>query len=392
MGNKIQAHAEGRPTQEAAEERDSSAVNEQDGGQFDVDGVSSIDDYETAAEIAMNPAPDMAEGDKKLSAEDEEVSFVDPDDEEEPDPDAEEEEGDDASDESADSGSEDESGDQDDGDGDDDDGEEEEDDDSEAQARDDSDADDKPKRRYRLQSDDLVEQRAFDLKRRNRDLSMRECIERAEKELEVDAQGEPRPNPESEQDDGMPRTVAEAEAEIDRLSDEAKKAYGEDLDFEKGAELQARINKLNRLVGKLQLSEMEQGRNQASARDQAYRDAERKAVELYDFVTDPKHPGIKLMEDINERLRDAGDPLYDDPEKPLRIAQMAARELGIAPKGKTRKQTGVKSPGKAPRGKPTVQPVSGNARTNPKTNAGQLDEAVESINSPDDWDRMIYGT
>jgi hypothetical protein len=405
MGNKNQAHADGQPAENADEGRDSSSATQQDGGDFDVDSVNSIDDYEAAAEIAMRPAADLAEVDKKLSAEDEEKSFVDPDDEEEAaDPDEgdddDETDGDDASgdsdsddagDEGDDSGEQDDSSKDDDGDDDDD---KDDGDDDEANARDDS---GKPKRRYRLQSDDPVEQRAFDLKRRNRDLSMRECIERAEKELgvaqgetETDADGNTRQT-DSEQDDGLPKTAAEAEAEIDRLSEEAQKAYGEELDFEKGAQLQARINKLNRLVGKLQLAEVEQGRTSAVERDQAYRDAERKAVDLYDFVTDPKHPGVKLMEDINERLRDAGDPLYDSPEKPLRIAQMAARELGIAPKGKTRKG-GEKTPGKPPRGKAPVQPASGNARTNPTTNAGALEDQVEKINSPDDWDKMIYGT
>ncbi len=57
-----------------------------------------------------------------------------------------------------------------------------------------------------------------------------------------------------------------------------------------------------------------------------------RAEALYEFARDANSPGGKRMLEIDATLRANNDPLYCDPNKPLIIAQMVAKEMGIAPK------------------------------------------------------------
>lgn len=56
------------------------------------------------------------------------------------------------------------------------------------------------------------------------------------------------------------------------------------------------------------------------------------AKSLYDFMSNQESTEYKRVAEINNTLKLANDPLYEDPNKPLIIAQMVARELRIAPK------------------------------------------------------------
>ncbi len=70
----------------------------------------------------------------------------------------------------------------------------------------------------------------------------------------------------------------------------------------------------------------------AAAYEAAFSVSDAKAVELYDFASDPNSEGSKRMLEIDDALKANGDPLYNDPNKPLIIAQMVAKEMRIPPK------------------------------------------------------------
>jgi hypothetical protein len=69
-----------------------------------------------------------------------------------------------------------------------------------------------------------------------------------------------------------------------------------------------------------------------TAYDRTFDASEEKAIRLYDFVSDPNSTGRKRMLKIEADLLANDDPLYYDPNKPLIIAQMVAKEMRIAPK------------------------------------------------------------
>jgi hypothetical protein len=96
--------------------------------------------------------------------------------------------------------------------------------------------------------------------------------------------------------------------------------------------------------------------------------AKRLAVEYYPDTANKDSALTKKMYEIFDVLQDTKNPLVNDANLPIRLAQMAANELGIAPK--TASKAPVKpavvapSPSAARRSQPTIQPASGNARTN----------------------------
>lgn len=243
-------------------------------------------------------------------------------------------------------------------------------------------------KRYRLRSDDPVELRAMELKSRNRDMSLEEALERAKKELGKDneASGD---EADAEVNAELPDTVEATETEIDRLNKEHTAAMRDDLDFEKADELNAQIRKLERHIGDLKLAKLQEESRQASAFTEKLEASKTKAIELYDFVT-KDGPEVARMEEIDRQLKEAGDSLYESPEKPLRIAQMVARELNIAPRGKQVKAPATPASGSPPRKKVPVQPASASKRSQtPENNTGQqLDEQLEKITSPMDWEEM----
>lgn len=247
-------------------------------------------------------------------------------------------------------------------------------------------------KRYRVRSEDPVELRAFELKARNPDMHIDECIAKAKAEASLNRRDN---QPDGGEDDQgvMPDTVEATEARIAELEQERKTAMIDDLDFERADELSAEIRKLDRHASDLQYRGKQQ-EAEAEAADhnqyvEAFEQSKNKAIELYPFVTETGEETAR-MDEIDAQLRENGDPLYDDPNKPLIVAQMVARERGIAPKGKSTKADYPPKSGTPPRKNNPVQPANPQARTAPpKSNEEQLDEQLERIKGPLDWEAAM---
>lgn len=95
------------------------------------------------------------------------------------------------------------------------------------------------------------------------------------------------------------------------------------------------------------------------------------------------------MEEIDRQLKENGDPLFHSADKPLRIAQMVAKEFGHAPKGKTVKQPAKPTEGKPPKKKSPVQPASGNARTVPTDTTREAEKQLENVKSIYDFEELV---
>ena len=78
------------------------------------------------------------------------------------------------------------------------------------------------------------------------------------------------------------------------------------------------------------------------------------------------------MIEIEGALEETGDPLFDDPNKPLRIAQMVANEMHIAPRKKGAAPAPAPAAPAAPAQKKGILPAGG-SRTVPATNTKPAD-------------------
>ena len=129
-----------------------------------------------------------------------------------------------------------------------------------------------------------------------------------------------------------------------------------------------------------------------------------KASDVYPDFMNEGSEFYKLCSEIDESLRDTQDPRYFDPNKPFLVAQMAAKELNLAPRrasAATSKPVATQQPQSLQPKTASPQPprtekfgqipaASGASRTqgNPNGAATTLAEQVAVIRTPEDFDRL----
>ncbi len=177
--------------------------------------------------------------------------------------------------------------------------------------------------------DDKVGRLAATLMKRNRDWKMEQAIDAAKDKLGLKTQPDPAA-PATPGAPQLPKSVDEVNATLKRLKAE-KLAYNIGLRFEEAGAIEEQIEQLMEHRSTLQQNATRAETEKASAFQTAYAANDAKAVTLYPFAADPNSAGAKRMLEIDADLKANGDPLYNSPDKPLRIAQMAAAELNIAP-------------------------------------------------------------
>lgn len=192
-------------------------------------------------------------------------------------------------------------------------------------------ASDAKKLRLRLPEDDKVGRLAVEFMRRNRDMPMEEAMQKARAKLGIKPQqAEQTPAPQKQEG---PQSIEEAEAAIKQLRADRKKANTE-LRFEDVSDLSDKLEDMLLLRSSLERRAEQQKVDAARGYEQKFADSQTKASELYAFAADPETPGGKRMKEIDDMLEENGDPLFNSPDKPLKIAQMVAAEMSIAPRKK----------------------------------------------------------
>lgn len=212
--------------------------------------------------------------------------------------------------------------------------------------------------RIRIGSWSEVERKALQIRARNPDLSLEQAMEMAKgKDQAEPAQQLP--------------NLTELENELDAKS--AKRAEAiRTLEFDKAADLELEISKLQKEFRKAEKLAERQEEAERVTRQESLNSAKQKAVEFYPDTASKDSALTKKMFEIFDVLQDTRNPLISDPQMPFKLAQMAANELGIAPRNpKAPKASPAPTPAKvaapspsAARRSPTIQPASGNARTN----------------------------
>ncbi len=239
--------------------------------------------------------------------------------------------------------------------------------------------------RLRLPENDEVGRLTAALLQRNRDWTLPEAFAAAQKQLGVKpaaetAQVAAPANPD------LPQTPEAVDATLEQLETDMEKAEVE-LRFEEASKLRRKIRQLDR--HRLTLERDAERQQTAAVQEYStkFAQAESKAVELYAFAADPESPGGQRMKEIEDAMETTGDPLFHSPDKPLKIAQMVAAELNIAPRRKGAPVTPAKvaAPVVAPKPK-QVLPNGGSRTTQPVANAQPaINDQIAKIRTPRDY-------
>lgn len=240
-------------------------------------------------------------------------------------------------------------------------------------------------KQFRLRPKDKSEELAFTLRKANPNLSLKEAITQAEAILGIGTEF-------AKTDDAPARsenfpTVQQLEEEVLTLERDWRKAVADYADDSVTEELAAKIEEAKRQIP-LARDHHRQAERQLEA---AYEASAARVVELY---PDAEKEGSALrqrMEEIHATLEANGDPLISDPSKPFIIAQMAAKELAIAPK---RTVAGVKPSGanKQPvRGKASMTAPLGQTRPTSTRPPSQVTQRIEQVQTAEDYESLVMG-
>lgn len=234
----------------------------------------------------------------------------------------------------------------------------------------------------RFAENDEVGRLAASFKQRNRDWTLEQSLQAAKKQLgikdEQAAGGQQEPaKPKSD----LPSTVEDVDSALEQLINQ-KNAKMVALDFEEVAKIDTAIRKLDRHRVVLEKDAERQQHSQATEYNKNFDASMAKATDLYPFVADPASAGAKRMLEIERQLEENSDPLNSSPDKPLKLAQMVAAELNIAPRKK-----GAPAPAKvaAPAApapntpKKGMLPSGGSRTTPPPSTQPAIDAEINAI-------------
>jgi hypothetical protein len=254
------------------------------------------------------------------------------------------------------------------------------------------------KTRLRLPEGDKEGRLAAAYLQRNKDWSMGQAIDAARKQLGTAKPPEGKPDAAANPESIAPtETLETVSAEIERLEAERSRAVKE-LRFEDTDGLDKQLRKLDRKHTALEREAEAQGRErQAQAKVQyetAFARSNTQAVGLYPDAANIETPLAKKMVEIEKLLEETNDPLFRDPNKPLVVAQMAARELRIAPKAKSTApvvKPALKPAAPAvPVAKPKGMLPAGGSTTAPVANPhAEMNSKIQSVQNPDDLKKEL---
>lgn len=237
--------------------------------------------------------------------------------------------------------------------------------------------------RFRIRAKDEVEAEALALRKRHPDLSLKDCLAKAELILGIEVKSEESQEEESPQGDNVESVNAQIQ-ELRRLRKEAT----DEMEFATVADLNDQIDDLRDRREELKVLESqvraEKDTKAQQSFDADYTKSENLAVTYYPDTTNPDSAMVKRMIELDTQMRDMGDPLYHSPDKPFLLAKAAARELGVI----------MTKPGAAPAktsrsSKSPMQPAPGNRGTTSTDSSKTLEAEIDALDSLQDYERRF---
>ncbi len=231
----------------------------------------------------------------------------------------------------------------------------------------------------RLNENDELGNLALAFKKRNRDWTLDQAMEAARNQLGIKPKQEAEAPAETVDPKvaALPKTVDEVDSLTTKLLADYKKAMSE-VRFEDAADMQTQLMQLSLHRSQLERRAEQEQVAKAQKYDADFDASNAKAVDLYPFASDPATAGHKRMAQIDAQLKANDDPLYYSPNKPLKLAQMVAAELNIAPRNKNAAPAKAAVPA-VPQPKKGVVPSGSSRTTPPAQNQPAVDPAISNI-------------
>lgn len=225
-----------------------------------------------------------------------------------------------------------------------------------------------PPKNYRVKPQSDVDRTALQLKKANPTWDLETCVSKA-KLVHGDSA-----TPVKEE------TLADVEKEIADLR--AKRATAiREFDAEKQVELEEQMDVLRDKKLSLTHKKSETQQNEQAQFEQETERYTSQAHELYPDATNNASALYKRMVEIDKSMHDSENPLLYSSDKILKLAQMAANSLGIAPKAKSVTPVQVKKQ------RPVISPSSGSSRTSQA--ASPVTKALNSDMSEHEYESLV---
>lgn len=165
------------------------------------------------------------------------------------------------------------------------------------------------------------ERKALLLRQRNPDLSLAEALERVRV---------PSDQGQIIQEERETPSLDSTQARIAELKELRKEAF-RNVELDKIPELDDQLEEARNTIEEIKVAQA-RAYTEETARFHAEVDQSKaRAVAYYPDVTDANSPLVLKMLEIDEVLKETGNPLYHSPNKPEKLAMMAGNEIGIPP-------------------------------------------------------------
>jgi len=194
-------------------------------------------------------------------------------------------------------------------------------------------------------------------------------------------------------------TIDQINERAAELQEEELSAF-EDMNMGKVRAVRKELADLNALKEVAIRSEQTKSQKAAAEFDAQFDSAIAKAGSLFPDFANEKSEFYARCREVDDLLLQTNDPRYQESGKPLMIAQMVAKEMGILP---SRAAVQGTKPSTAAQAQPTRQSVaitpkparvemtalptaSGTSRTQTPANASPIADRVEKIRNTEDWE------
>jgi hypothetical protein len=185
---------------------------------------------------------------------------------------------------------------------------------------------------FRLRPRDKLEETAFQIRRRNADISLEQALAMAKEQLGQPPDGTSQPGATPKPETAPQPTLAELKQKRSDLKSQIREARAS-LDFETLDNLELELEKLDEeAIPAAREHEAVTVSERERQLTQTWDHATSEAVRLYPDAAQEGSELFQRIDALDKEMQQNGDPLFNDPKKPLILAQMAARELLIAPR------------------------------------------------------------
>lgn len=261
---------------------------------------------------------------------------------------------------------------------------------------------------FRLRPTDEVDAEAMRIKKAadlaQAPISLTDALAIAKRKLGIkDVEAQPQTSeyneysetPEEEADPYEGISYSDAKQEIKELRKRHSQAL-RDGDLDEAADIMDQLSDTEDLLEVLAEKETFREQNQRKQNDSAFNSSVDRATEMFPDFMNTESEFYQRCQEIDQALQDTGDPRFYDPDKPLLVARMAAKELDVAPGRRATQTKSIPQQRNAAIQPPRVErpgqlPAASGASRTSGVSAGAavaLADQIASISSTEAFERL----